>query len=160
MDKRIELGTPKEPLRPVGEYDPKHDQVYRVLREALVTGRIMPGKGVTLRGLAASLDVSLMPVREAVRRLTAEGGLVAGANRRLYVPPMSRQRFNELVRARSLLEPEIAAMALPHLGVRHLERLNAIDAAIETALANVRATLTTCEFAIVGADESTPPYDL
>lgn len=113
---------------------PLHDKVYRALRDALVTGRIVPGRAVTLRGLAQSLGVSPMPVREAIRRIAAEGGLVVGANRRVWVPDMDVERFDELVRVRSLLEPEAAVRALPHIDEARLERLRAIDAAIDVAL--------------------------
>ena len=88
-----------------GDDAPLHDRVYRSLRDALITGRIVPGRAVTLRGLAQSLGVSPMPVREAIRRVSAEGGLVVGPNRRVWVPAMDADRFDELVAARSLLEP-------------------------------------------------------
>lgn len=116
------------------EGSPKHDQVYDALRAALVTGRIVPGRAVTLRGLAATLGVSPMPVREAIRRLAAEGGLVVRANRRVSVPDMTPDRFDELVRARSLLEPEAAARALPHIDGARLRRIEAADLEIERAL--------------------------
>lgn len=57
----------------------------------------------------------------------------------------------------------LASVASPHwrrIYLTHLSRDCNSRAAIETALAGVRATLGTCEFAIVGADESTPFYDL
>ncbi len=113
---------------------PLHDQVYRRLRHALVTGRIVPGRAVTLRGLAQSLGVSPMPVREAIRRVSAEGGLEVGANRRVWVPAMDGERFDELIRARILLEPEAAVRALPHIDRERLERLRDIDDSIDVAL--------------------------
>ncbi len=113
---------------------PLHDRVYRQLRHALVTGRIVPGRTVTLRGLAQSLGVSPMPVREAIRRVSAEGGLVVGANRRVWVPAMDDERYDELIRARSLLEPEAAVRALPHIDAERLERLRDIDDSIDVAL--------------------------
>lgn len=112
----------------------KHDQVYEALREALVRGRIVPGRGVTLRGLATTLDVSLMPVREAIRRISAEGGLEVRSNRRVFVPDMTTTRFEELVVARSLLEPEAAARALPLIDSARLKRIRAIDDEIDVAL--------------------------
>jgi DNA-binding GntR family transcriptional regulator len=118
------------------DFAPKHDQVYRALRAALVTGRIVPGRGVTLRGLAAELGVSAMPVREAIRRLAAEGGLEVRANRRVYVPEMTRSRFEELVAARSLLEPEAAARALPAFPMHRLGELATLDADVEDAIAS------------------------
>ena len=102
------------------EDGPLHDRVYRRLRDALITGRIVPGRAVTLRGLAQSLGVSPMPVREAIRRVSAEGGLIVGANRRVWVPDMDADRFDELVRTRTLLEPEAAVRALPHIDAARL----------------------------------------
>ncbi|MDK9695680.1 MAG: GntR family transcriptional regulator [Siculibacillus sp.] len=113
---------------------PLHDRVYRQLRHALVTGRIVPGRAVTLRGLAQSLGVSPMPVREAIRRVSAEGGLVVGTNRRVWVPAMDAERYDELIRARTLLEPEAAVRALPHIDRERLERLRDIDDSIDVAL--------------------------
>lgn len=132
---RPDLDLPGTPGHgPGDEGSPKHDQVYDALRAALVTGRIVPGRAVTLRGLAATLGVSPMPVREAIRRLAAEGGLVVRANRRVSVPDMTPDRFDELVRARSLLEPEAAARALPHIDAARLRRIEAADLEIEKAL--------------------------
>ncbi|MDP3241084.1 MAG: GntR family transcriptional regulator, partial [Reyranella sp.] len=48
-------------------------QVYASLREALTSGRFAPGQKVTFRYVAGVLGVSLTPVREAMRRLVAEG---------------------------------------------------------------------------------------
>ena len=113
---------------------PIHDQVYDALKTAIVTGQIVPGRAVTLRGLAATLGVSPMPVREAIRRISAEGGLVIHPNRRVSVPDMTRARFDEVVAARSLLEPEAAARALPHIDAARLARIRAADDDIERAL--------------------------
>jgi phosphoribosyl 1,2-cyclic phosphodiesterase len=57
----------------------------------------------------------------------------------------------------------LASVASPHwrrIYLTHLSRDCNSRAAIETALAGVRATLGTCEFAVVGAGESTPFYEL
>ena len=48
-------------------------QVYDSLREALTAGRFVPGQKLTFRFVAGALGVSLTPVREALRRLLAEG---------------------------------------------------------------------------------------
>ena len=53
----------------------QQERVYTRRREAILNGHVVPGRSVTLRGVAASLDVSPMPVREALRRLTAERAL-------------------------------------------------------------------------------------
>ena len=51
------------------------DQVYGDLKELLQAGEMEPGQRFTLRGLAAAIGTSAMPVREAVTRLAAEQAL-------------------------------------------------------------------------------------
>lgn len=111
-----------------------HERVYRELRARIIGGRMVPGRPVTLRGLAAELDVSPMPVREAVGRLVAERALEMKANRRVSVPEMTAQALDELVLAREALEPEAARRALPQLGRTALAKLRRIDDELETCL--------------------------
>jgi DNA-binding GntR family transcriptional regulator len=111
-----------------------HERVYAELRSRLIGGRVVPGRAVTLRGLAAELGVSPMPVREAVNRLVAERALAMTPSRRISVPKMTRERFEELVTARERLEPEAARRALPFLGRRDVEVLRRIDGEVEENL--------------------------
>ena len=120
----------------MSEEGPVHEQVYRRLREAIATGRFVPGRSVTLRGIAEDLGVSAMPVREAIRRLVAERALEMHKNRRISVPHMTRQRFEELVAARTLLEPEAAVRTLPHATGELIDNLIEIDNAIDVSLQN------------------------
>ena len=41
-------------------------KVYELLKEKIITAEILPGQKISLRNLAEMLDVSLMPVREAL----------------------------------------------------------------------------------------------
>ena len=120
---------------PPAERETVHARVYRELREAIVTGRFVPGRPVTLRGVAAELGVSPMPVREALRQLVAERALVMHDNRRVAVPAMSPARFAELCLARALLEPELATLALPRATMADAAAMAAIDRDIDAALA-------------------------
>ncbi len=113
---------------------PAHEQIYRLLRERILFGGFDPGRPVTLRGLAGELDVSPMPVREAVRRLMAERAIEMHGNRRVSVPAMSRDKFEQIVFARSRIEPELAARALFRLNGRDLAELVAIDEALDICL--------------------------
>lgn len=110
-------------------------QVYRALRLSLLNGDFVPGRSVTIRGLAAELGVSTMPVREALRRLTAERALSMSTTGRVCVPVMTRDKLAELVRARICLEKQAAADAIPFVDnalVSRLERLNRqIDSSID-----------------------------
>jgi DNA-binding GntR family transcriptional regulator len=113
--------------------------VYEQLREALVTGRFVPGRAVTLRGVAEDLGVSPMPVREALRQLVAERALVMHDNRRIGVPEMSRERLEELCRARMLVEPELAVRSLPSCDRTLLQALRRLDREVDLALEQGKA---------------------
>jgi len=109
-------------------------QVDNAVRSGLLTGRFIPGKAVTIRGLAAELGVSPMPVREVLQRLSAENALEVKPNGRVQVPDMTPDRFDEVLKARLLLEPELAELALPHLAKNDAANLRAIDDDIDARL--------------------------
>lgn len=71
-------------------------QVYDWLRDALTTGRFAPGQKLSFRFIAGTLGVSLTPVREAIRRLVAEGAFEMRPSRSVRVPLMTRDRILEL----------------------------------------------------------------
>lgn len=65
---------------------PAHQQVYGRLRAKVLFGDLAPGQPVTIKGLVDDLGAGMTPVREALRRLTAEGALEFQGNRRICVP--------------------------------------------------------------------------
>jgi DNA-binding GntR family transcriptional regulator len=128
--------TEPRPRRRLADSAAVHDQVYAALRDALLTGRIVPGGGVSLRTLAAELGVSPMPVRDAVRRLVAEGALVANqTNKRLSAPSPTPERLEQLALARGWIEPELAARAAVRANDALVKALAEIDAQVDAAIA-------------------------
>ena len=87
------------------------DQIYQKTRQLLMSGAVPPGEKVTLRGLAAVLNTSPMPVREAVNKQVAEGALEMLPTRGLRVPKPSLPKFREIVRIRCCVEGFAAAEA-------------------------------------------------
>ncbi len=98
-----------------------------------MNGQILPGRALTIRELAKILDVSPMPVREALRLLSAESALEIQGNRRVMVPHMTAMKFNELYEARIAIESHAAARALPYIDDGCLEQLRAMDRLIDEA---------------------------
>jgi DNA-binding GntR family transcriptional regulator len=108
--------------------------VYQLLRTNLLCGKIAPGIPLTIRGLAEALNVSPMPVREALHRLTCEGAVEAKNNRRVIVPLMTAEKFNELCEMRILLETHAAESALPYIRDADISKLEDIDSSIDDAV--------------------------
>lgn len=109
--------------------------VYRVLRRGIMTGQFEPGDPVTINGLAETLGVSAMPVREALHRLVADGALELLDNRRVRVPVLDPQSFEEVLEARVALETRAAERAMPFIDDLRLARLRAFDQQADQALA-------------------------
>jgi len=113
-----------------------HASIYETLRRRMITGKIVPGVGLSTRGLALEMGVSQMPVRDALSRLAAEGAVEIRSKRKVEVPPMTAERFTDLLDCRLLLEPEAAVLALPHITPAKLKQLREIDAALDAAMEN------------------------
>lgn len=129
--RRPRAGAPSEPA---GLSVTTHETVYRRLRERILFGGFLPGGSVTLRGLAEELGVSPMPVRDAVRRLIAERALVMQDNRRVLVAPMTREKFEQVLFARSALESELSARALTRMRRSDIDTIERIDNSIDKAM--------------------------
>jgi DNA-binding GntR family transcriptional regulator len=112
-----------------------HESVYRELREQILVGAFRPGSAITLRGIAETLGVSPMPIREAVRRLIAERALEMQGNRRVLVPPMTPLKFQQIVFARLALEPELAMRALSNISRANIATIASIDARVDQSMA-------------------------
>ncbi len=113
---------------------PAHQRVYEELREMILFGDLAPGQPVTILGLIDRLGAGMTPVREALRRLTAEGALDLQGNRRVVVPELDRATLDELSFARLALEPRLAAIAVAHLSDRDIEALADTDRALNEAI--------------------------
>jgi DNA-binding GntR family transcriptional regulator len=113
-----------------------HASIYEELRRRMITGKIVPGVGLSTRGLALEMGVSQMPVRDALSRLAAEGAVAIRSKRKIEVPAMTAERFTDLLECRLMLEPQAAILALPHITPQRLKQLREVDAAIDTAMEN------------------------
>lgn len=102
-------------------------RVYRGLRDFLMAGQLQPGQKLTLRELAAALNVSPMPVREAVRHLAAEGALEVLPNRRIRVPVMTKARFRELLRIRVSIEGLAVEEATRRIRMDDVDRMEELN---------------------------------
>jgi DNA-binding GntR family transcriptional regulator len=113
---------------------PTHEVVYARLRDMVLFGTLAPGQAVTIQGLCADLDAGMTPVREAIRRLSAEGALTAQDNRRVAVPVLTGAHVDQLAFARLALEPHLAGLAVTG-GARLADALAGIDAEVDRAIA-------------------------
>jgi len=99
-----------------------------------MTGRYKPGVRLSIRTVARALKVGEMPVREALKRLSNQRALEAMPSRAFRVPTMSPERIAGLFDIRRRLEGYAAAMAVPKMSVRQIERLRAVHSTMLAAV--------------------------
>ena len=112
------------------------DQVYQHLREALISGDFVPESKISTRTVAAQNGISVMPVREALKRLAAEGALVVEAKRAYRVPKLNPKKAAELFEVRAILEGAGAVAAAKLISTEALSQLDLLCDAAEEAWHN------------------------
>lgn len=113
---------------------PLRDQIYPLVRGLILTGIIRPGEIIDEKAIAAQLEVSRTPVREAVKRLSDEHLVDVVAQSGTRASRMDRKAIEESFLIRRALEMESAAQAATHMSQEHADRLHDILARHERAV--------------------------
>lgn len=105
------------------------DQVALEIKRSILSGDLGPGQEFSLRKTADQLGVSLIPVREALRRLEAQGLVITRRAKSAMVAPLDPQEFRDVYRLRLALEPELAGRACTLLTADDFDRLQTLQMA-------------------------------
>lgn len=100
-----------------------HDEAYAHILSALRHGRFRAGERLIPETIATEIGTSRMPVREALRRLAAEGLVTMRANRGVTVNALNVRDMQEVFEMRAVLEGLAVRLAVPRLGPIELRRL-------------------------------------
>lgn len=111
-------------IEPTFKKMPEHQVTYENVRDLILFGRFSPGHPITIQGLAEELNAGVTPIREAIRRLTAERALESLDNRRICVPIVTAEKLEELYFVREFIEPHLAAKSVIHLNKTDFKNLH------------------------------------
>lgn len=117
-----EVSAVQRPIRRVSLGDQVHEQ----MMTALLSGQFQGGEELSEGALAAQFQVSRTPVREALRRLEAEGLVVNVVNRQATVIEPSRTDVIEAYEVRQILEAAAARRAAEQLSGGEIGKLRAM----------------------------------
>lgn len=109
--------------------------VLNKIREYILTGRYPAGSKLDQKALATELGVSLIPVREALRRLEAEGFVLILPHRGAFVAELSIGELKEIYLIRENLEGLATELAVSNLSSETLEQLEALFLEMDRATA-------------------------
>ncbi|MFF3494534.1 GntR family transcriptional regulator [Streptomyces sp. NPDC002795] len=89
----------------------KSDLAYAELRDQILSGDLPAGSRLAQYALAESLNMSITPLREAIRRLSSEGLLTVDTHRDVRVSTMTADEARQLFEVRLSLDPTAAELA-------------------------------------------------
>ena len=89
------------------------EQVYQHLRQQILDNAFPPNAALPEKALASQLNVSRVPVREALHRLAADGLVTLAPRHGAFVSSLSPQQFLDAYRVREALEDLAIRLALP-----------------------------------------------
>ncbi|OKL53415.1 hypothetical protein BSZ39_09700 [Bowdeniella nasicola] len=105
----------------------KADRVYFHVRHQILSGEYHAGDRLVLDRIARDCDVSAVPVREAIRRLEAEGLAIYTRNVCAQVAPLDLEHFVETVQALAIIEGIATALSAEHLTAAQLAEARDIN---------------------------------
>lgn len=112
----------------------KQERIHRALRERILSGEYGPGYRLVIDAIADEFEISTLPVREAIRRLEAEGLVVFEPHAGAQVTPADPGAFDDGVVVLGVLEGFATALAAPHLRRAELREMKAINRRLVEAL--------------------------
>ena len=112
----------------------KQEWTYSVLRGRIVNGTYAEGHRLVIDTIARELEVSPMPVREAIRRLEAEGWVHYERNHGASVRPLDDDTWAEGMTAVGVLDGYVTAIAAPHLTAADFDGLREANERMRAAL--------------------------
>lgn len=118
---------------PLRRLQTKEQQVAEFLRESILAGVFARGQKLKQAEIAKRLDISITPVREAMKLLEAEGYIHIPAHRGAVVAPFQIERVDELFQLRLWMETKLTLAATKLLTDHDIRELSAIDAMLNEA---------------------------
>lgn len=140
---------PSRVLAGPGAPQSKADHAYTVIRQHIIDGKSSPGARLPIERLAREINVSVVPVREAIRRLEAEGFVTFTRNVGATVASVDLERYPETIEAVAVLEGVATGLAAPHITATDLKKARALNDELRrsiTKLDPVRFTRTNAQF--------------
>lgn len=107
---------------------------YQWIREQIASGRYGPGYRLVLTSLAADLSMSVVPVREAIRELTAEGLVTFERNVGARVAMVDAAQYRFAMQVINVVEGAATALAAPFLTAEDRARARELNDALRRRL--------------------------
>ncbi|PBB32439.1 GntR family transcriptional regulator [Mesorhizobium sp. M1A.F.Ca.IN.022.07.1.1] len=101
------------------------DVVLKFIRGAIISGSLDEGEPIRQDDVARMFNISKIPVREALKRLEAEGFVAFQRNKGAIVASMSEPEIVQIFEVRAMLESNAIRLSLPHMNEKTFDKAQA-----------------------------------
>lgn len=112
----------------------KSQRAYDLIRGRIAAGEFGPGHRLVLAQVALALDMSVVPVREAVRRLEAEGILVYERNIGARVATIEKDEYTQTMEMLAIIEGAATSLSAPHTTPEQIREARELNKRIEETI--------------------------
>lgn len=112
----------------------KSERAYRLIRGRIDSGQYVPGYRLVLAPIAQELGMSVVPVREAIRRLEAEQLVTFERNVGAQVALIKETEYLHTMQTLALVEGSATALAAPFVTASQIQRAREINATMRESL--------------------------
>ncbi len=120
-------------------YKTRTQLVVETIREKILSGEIKAGQPLRQAALAQELNVSRIPVREALLQLEAEGLVTFEPHKGATATELNASQVDELFELRAMLEADLLASSIPNLSDEKLDEATGILYQLDRALGTENA---------------------
>lgn len=105
----------------------KVDLVYSSLMDDIMSGMYMYGDRLVISHIAARYNVSNIPVREALRRMSSEGYVQMNTNQGAIISGYNKQTITEIMQIKAVLEGYATRLSIDHITAEDLNKLRELN---------------------------------
>lgn len=132
----VRLGPPPSPNGARPTKPRKADEAYGLLKDMILTSELAPGQLLDERALMEQLGIGRTPLREAIQRLAHERLVRITPRKGSWVSDLSISDLQDLIAARELVEPPVAAQATARITPEEIAELRRlVDQASDAIIA-------------------------
>ncbi len=117
-------------------YTTKSTMVYNLLKQRIETQYYRQGESIVISNVAKEMDISAIPIREAMKRLETEGYLRIVPHKGAVVTRFSEENIVEIIEIRAVLEGLASKKSIKWIKDTDIQKLNdlinSMDASINS----------------------------
>ena len=119
----------------------KGEYVFQTLKKQILTSVLKPGSDIVISKISKKFNISIIPVREALKRLESEGLIENEPHKSAKVVKFNLEKLRQIIIVRAGLEGYLARLAVPYINEVHIKKMEKMLDKMKTAMENNKSEI-------------------